>query len=66
MKLYQKGKKKPLKAKVVVKGEPRRRSSRRASSRRARPTLIKITYTKIKDEAGNPLVKPKKWQVTVK
>ena len=35
-------------------------------SRGARPICIKFTVAKIRDQAGNPLVKPKKWSVTVK
>lgn len=65
VKLYQKGKKKPLKAKVVVKGT-KAKLKPKGRLKKGKTYKVKITHTKIKDEAGNVLVKPKKWQVTVK
>ncbi|MFC7361660.1 Ig-like domain-containing protein [Nocardioides astragali] len=67
MRLYQKGKKKPLKAKVAITKGGRKATLKPASRlKRSKTYLIKLTYTRIKDEAGNPLVKPDKWSVTVK
>lgn len=66
IKLYQKGKKKPLKAKVVVKGGTKATLKPKSRLRKGKTYLVKIKYTRIKDEAGNTLVKPGKWKVTVK
>lgn len=67
MRLFQKGKKKPLKAKVVITKGGRKATLKPANKlKRGKTYLVKLTYTRIKDEAGNPLVKPKKWSVTVK
>ena len=65
MKLYQKGKKQPLKAKVVIKGT-KAKLKPKGKLKKGKTYLVKISYTKIKDEAGNSLVKPKKWTVTVR
>lgn len=67
IKLFQKGKKKPLKAKVVVTKGGRKATLRPASKlKRGKTYLVKLTNSRIKDEAGNPLVKPKKWSVAVR
>lgn len=67
MKLYQKGKKKPLKAKVVItKGGLKATLKPAARLKKGKTYLVKLTYSTIRDEAGNKLVKPKKWSVTVK
>lgn len=67
MRLFQKGKKKPLKAKVVItKGGRKATLKPAAKLKRGKTYLVKLTNTRIKDEAGNALVKPKKWSVTVK
>ena len=67
MKLYQKGKKKPLKAKVVItKGGRKATLKPAAKLKKGKTYLVKLTDSKIRDEAGNPLVKPKKWSVKVK
>jgi hypothetical protein len=66
VKLYQKGKKKPLKAKVVVKGGTKATLKPKGKLRKGKTYLVKISHTRIRDEAGNALVKPPKWSVTVK
>lgn len=66
MKLYQKGKKKPLKAKVVVKRGIKATLKPAAKLKKGKTYLVKLTYARIKDEAGNRLVKPSKWSVTVR
>ncbi len=66
VRLYQKGKKTPLKAKVVVKGGVKATLKPAKRLKKGKTYLVKITYTRIKDAAGNALVKPKKWSVTVK
>lgn len=67
MRLYQKGRKKPLKAKVVITKGGRKATLKPARKlKRGKTYLVKLTNTRIKDQAGNPLVKPKKWSVTVK
>ncbi len=66
IKLYQKGKKKPLKAKVKVKGGTKVTLKPKGKLKKGKTYTVKITYTRIRDEAGNPLVKPKKWKVTVR
>ncbi|GAA5137237.1 hypothetical protein GCM10023339_77280 [Alloalcanivorax gelatiniphagus] len=66
IKLYQKGKKKPLKAKVTVKGGTKATLKPKSKLKKGKTYLVKVSYTRIKDEAGNVLAKPKKWQVTVK
>jgi hypothetical protein len=67
MKLYQKGKKKPLKAKVVItKGGLKATLKPAAKLKKGKTYMVKLTDSKIRDEAGNPLVKPKKWSVKVK
>lgn len=64
MRLYQKGKKKPLKAKVVVKG--RKAKLKPATKlKKGKTYLVKLTHTSIKDVGGNSLVKPNKWSVTI-
>ena len=65
VKLYQKGKKKPLKAKVAIKGT-KAKLKPKSRLKKGKTYLVKIKYSRIKDQAGNALVKPKKWQVTVK
>jgi hypothetical protein len=65
VRLYQKGKKKPLKAKVVTKGT-KATLKPKGKLKKGRTYLVKLTTTRIKDEAGNALVKPKKWSVTIK
>ena len=64
MRLYQKGKKKPLKAKVVVKGRKAKLKPAK-KLKKGKTYLVKITDKSIKDVAGNQLVKPAKWSVTV-
>lgn len=66
VKLYQKGKKKPLKAKVVVKGGTKATLKPKGKLRKGKTYLVKISHLRIRDEAGNALIKPKKWSVTVK
>jgi hypothetical protein len=66
IKLYQKGKKKPLRAKVTVKGGIKATLKPKSRLKKGKTYLVKITHTRIKDEAGNALVKPKKWQLKVK
>lgn len=66
VKLYQKGKKKPLKAKVAVKGGTKLTLKPKKKLKKGKTYLVKIAHTRIRDEAGNPLAKPKKWKVTVK
>jgi hypothetical protein len=66
IKLYQKGKKKPLKAKVVVKGGTKATLKPKGNLKKGKTYLVKISHLRIRDEAGNALVKPKKWSVTVK
>ena len=64
MKLYQKGKKKPLKAKVVVKGRKAKLTPAK-KLKKGKTYLVKLKDTSIKDVAGNRLVKPAVWSVTV-
>lgn len=65
VKLYQKGKKKPLKAKVAVKGGTKLTLKPKKKLKKGKTYFVKVTYTRIRDEAGNGLEKPRKWQVTV-
>ena len=66
IKLYQKGKKKPLKAKVVVKRGTKVTLKPKGKLKKRKTYMVKIKHTRIRDEAGNVLVKPDKWKVTVK
>lgn len=64
MKLYQKGKKEPLTAKVVAKG--RKATLEPANKlKKGKTYTIKLADRSISDVAGNSLVKPAKWSVTV-
>jgi hypothetical protein len=66
MRLYQKGKKKPLKAKVVIKKGGRKAILKpKAKLKKGKTYLVKFTASRITDQAGNALVKPKEWSVTV-
>lgn len=64
MRLYQKGKKKPLKAKVVVKGRKAKLKPAK-NLKKGKTYLVKLNYKSIRDAGGNGLVKPSKWSVTV-
>lgn len=66
VKLYQKGKKKPLKAKLLVKRGIKATLKPKAKLKKGKTYLVKVINTKVRDEAGNVLVRPKKWSVTVK
>ena len=65
VKLYQKGKKKPLKAKVAIKGT-KVKLKPKGRLKKGKTYLVKFNYSRIMDQAGNALVKPKKWQIPVK
>lgn len=64
MKLYQKGKNKPLKAKVVLKGRKAKLKPAK-KLKKGKTYIVKLKHTSIQDVAGNRLVKPAKWNVVV-
>ena len=64
VRLFQKGKKKALKAKVVMKGRTVKLKPA-TRLRKGKTYLVKIADTSITDVAGNRLVKPSKWTVVV-
>lgn len=64
MRLFQKGKKKPLKAKVVVKGKQVKLKPAK-KLKKGKTYRVELTFAKIKDAAGNPLTEPGAWSVTV-
>lgn len=64
MRLFQKGKKTPLKAKVVVKGR-KAKLKPAAKLKKGKTYVIKLTDKSIKDVAGNRLVKPAAWTVVI-
>ncbi|WP_210502501.1 Ig-like domain-containing protein [Nocardioides xinjiangensis] len=66
IKLYLKGKKKPLKARVVVKAGLKATIKPKTKLRNGKTYSLKFAETRIRDEAGNALVKPGQWTVKVK
>lgn len=66
MRLFLKGSKKPLKARVVItKGGRKATLKPKAKLKKGKSYTIKFTHKKIRDLAGNALAKPKVWKITV-